>query len=408
MNWFQRQIVKLAGLPAPDDDFWYRPVSAAAMAGGQYVDPIVSLQSVTYYACVRLLSESIASQPIGLWAVDANGAERPFNDHPAAWLFQYAPNEEQTTFEFFEQLSAHLCSWGNAYAWIEYDSKRNPSALRLICPDKCEAYRDKETGRKAFKVTEGTRPDIVPDTEDRILHVPGIGSDGIRGWSPVGILSRAIGSALSADQYGAAFFANNATPLQYVTFPNSLSGEARSAIGEWLKANHGGPANWHKPGVFEQGGEIKTVPVNHRDIQFLELRKFNVEEIARIFRVPLHLIQSLDRSTNNNIEHQGIDFGTYTIRPWNERIEARLNRSLLGPRQSQRLYFRFDMDAIMRGDAASRASYYSTLRNIGAINANEIRAKENLGNAYAGGDVYMVQGAMIPVDMAGKTQGGGA
>jgi len=138
-------------------------------------------------------------------------------------------------------------------------------------------------------------------------------------------------------------------------------------------------------------------------MQYLELRKFQVEEIARMYRVPLHMIGELSRSTNNNIEHQGLEWATNTIRPECTRIERRINMQLFGPRESAIYHAEFNLDALMRGDSAGRAAFYSSLRNIGAINANEIRARENM-NPYDGGEVYMVQGAMIPVAMAGQQQ----
>ena len=140
------------------------------------------------------------------------------------------------------------------------------------------------------------------------------------------------------------------------------------------------------------------------DVQFLELRQYQKADICSIFRVPPHMIQDLTRSTNNNIEHQGIDFATHTIRPWLTRIEKRINMQLFGPREAETYYAEFNMDALLRGDAASRATFYSAMRNIGVLNANEIRAKENL-NPYSGGEEYLVQGAMIPVRQAGQGQG---
>jgi HK97 family phage portal protein len=177
-----------------------------------------------------------------------------------------------------------------------------------------------------------------------------------------------------------------------------LSDKAQANLLKSWNELHKGLRGSHTMGVLEEGMEIATIPVNHRDLQFLELRKFQLEEIARIYRVPLHLIQSLDRATNNNIEHQAIDFVMHTIRPWCVRIERRLNKCLFGPREGQRYFAEFNLDSLLRGDAASRAAFYSGLRNIGAITANEIRAKENMNpHPNPAADELYVQGAMVPL-----------
>jgi HK97 family phage portal protein len=221
--------------------------------------------------------------------------------------------------------------------------------------------------------------------------------------NPLAYMRQSLELAASAESYGANYFRNNAAPMAYITSPNSLADPAKFQLLDYMMQRFGGVKNAGKLGILDGGMEIKTVPVNHTDMQYLELRKFQIEEIARAYRVPLHMIGELARSTNNNIEHQGLEWATNTIRPECTRIERRINMQLFGPRESERFYAEFNLDALMRGDSAGRAAYLSAMRNIGVLNANEIRAIDNR-NPYEGGEVYMVQGAMIPVAMAGQQQ----
>jgi HK97 family phage portal protein len=287
---------------------------------------------------------------------------------------------------------------------IETDGRNNVTALYPIDPTKVQVQRDEQTGIIVYLVTE--TPTLETFTASQILHIPGMGYDGVRklkGMSPIAYMRQSLELAASAEGYGSNFFKNNATPPAYISHPKSLSPTAKQGILDYMMEHFGGVKNSGKLGILEEGMEIKTVPINHTDMQYLELRRFQVEDIARWFRVPLHMIGELTRSTNNNIEHQGLEWATNTIRPECARIERRLNMQLLGPREAGRISIEFNLDALMRGDSAGRAAFYSALRNTGVLNANEIRSKENL-NPYAGGEVYMVQGAMIPVEMAGQQQ----
>jgi HK97 family phage portal protein len=323
-------------------------------------------------------------------------------NHPLYYLLHDSPNADMTAFEFWELAAKCLCLSGNFYAKIQTNQRGDVTQLTPLSPSSVRVFRDAETGVMVYQY--GSQMYTASD----ILHIPGLGYDGedsLTGFSPVGYMAQALGMTQDAEGYGANFFRNNATPPAYMTVPQALSNEARKNLQTWLMESYGGVRNAGKIGVLEQGAEIKTVAINHRDMQFLELRQYQKADICSIFRVPPHMIQDLTRSTNNNIEHQGIDFATHTIRPWLTRIEKRINLQLFGPREATNYYAEFNMDALLRGDAASRANYYSAMRNIGALNANEIRSKENM-NPYDGGELYLVQGAMVPVAQAGAFQGG--
>ena len=396
MNLFGKLLVKLGASPPPDNDFWYRPVSGSR----NYVSQDSAMRISAVWACVRVIAETIGSLPLGVYRRNRDGRELDRN-HALYYLLHNSPNPDMTAFEFWELAAKCLCLSGNFYAQMFTNQRGDVTELRPLSPSSMRVFRDPETGVLVYQHNSQMF------TSSDILHIPGLGYDGERdltGYSPVSYMAQALGMTQDAEGYGANFFKNNATPPAYMTVPQALSNEARGNLQSWLMDNYGGVKNAGKIGVLEQGAEIKTVAINHRDMQFLELRQYQKADICSIFRVPPHMIQDLTRSTNNNIEHQGIDFATHTIRPWLTRIEKRINLQLFGPREAAIYYAEFNMDALLRGDAASRANYYSAMRNIGALSANEIRSKENM-NPYAGGELYLVQGAMVPVSQAGAFQG---
>jgi HK97 family phage portal protein len=397
MNVFGRIMRAVLTNEAPDSDFWYKPVPSRP----GYVSEDSALRIAAVWACVRVISETIASLPCQVYKREGDG-RRLDRDHALYRILHDAPNDYMTSFELWELAGKHLCTYGNFYAQIIMDNRATVMELRPLPPDMVSVSRDSQTGVLVYTVRSGAKTEVYAASE--ILHVPGLGYDGVGnlvGFSPVEYCRQSMVLAADAESYGTNFFANNATPPAYVSIPQALNDEGFARLEKWFKGKFGGVKNAGKLGILDQGGEIKTVPINHRDMQFLELRKYQVEEIARIYRVPLHLIQSLDRATNNNIEQQALDFVQNTIRPWLVRIERRLNMQLFGPREGRTWYAEFNMDAMLRGDMEARGKYYSALRNIGVLNGNEIRAKENM-NPYDGGEVYMVQGAMVPVDMAGQ------
>jgi HK97 family phage portal protein len=404
LNTFGKLLVKLGATPPPDSEFWYGPV--APLSGSylsQFAGDSGALRINAVNACVRLRSETIGSLPCQVYRREADGRTVD-RQHPLYRILHDAPNDSMSAFEFWQIAEQNLCTDGNFYAQILTDARNNVAELIPIDPEKMNVQRDDETGIIVFVETTGAAPKTY--AEGDILHIPGMGYDGrerLKGMSPVAYMRQSLELSADAESYGARYFRNNAAPPAYIAHPNTLSDKAKEGILEYFMKHFGGVRNAGKLGILEEGMQLKTVPINHTDMQYLELRKFQVEEIARMYRVPLHMIGELSRSTNNNIEHQGLEWATNTIRPECTRIERRINMQLFGPRESAVFYAEFNLDALMRGDSAGRAAYYSALRNIGAINANEIRGRENM-NPYDGGEVYMVQGAMIPVAMAGQTQ----
>jgi len=259
--------------------------------------------------------------------------------------------------------------------------------------------RDFETDKLIYKIRSGTKEKTLD--RSRVFHVPGLSFDGIVGLSPISYANSAIRLGLSYEQFGVNFYKNGANASGVFSFPNSLSDPAFQRLKEDLTKNYTGLANTGKPILLEEGGDFKQLTIKPADAQLIESKKFQIEDIARIYRVPLHLIQNLDRATNNNIEHQSLEFVMYTMLPWFKRWEENINMQLLTPLERRAgFYIEFKIDALLRGDAKSRAEAYAAGRQWGWLSVNDIRKLENM-SPIENGNIYLQ-----PLNMgeAGKIQ----
>lgn len=390
--------VAASGSPGPDDDYWYSPYS-----GGEAISEEQAMRISAVYACTTLISQAIACLPVGVYQRRSGGKQSDMEapEHPLNFVLRDSASEYWTATEFWESFVADIVRTGNGYARISVDSRDNVSSLDRLCPSSVTPEINQQTAVKFYRIRRGVGGEQAL-LSGQVFHVPGNGYDGLRGYSPIHTCARAFSLSGVAEEYGHRFFTNGATPPHYISFPEGTHFTSASAdnLLKWFRKNFGGVKQSNKLGVLYGGGEIKSVPINHRDIQFLELRNFQVEEIARIYRVPLHMIGSLERATNNNIEHQAIEFVKYTLLPWVRKIEARIAHSLLGPLERGRFLVKFDLDGLMRGDSAARAEYLMKLRNAGVLGGNECRESEGFSPRPECEGV-LVQGAMIPIERAG-------
>jgi len=393
----------LSATPPPDDDFWYNGIGTMTSAGRR-VSEESSLALSGVWACNRVLADALASVPCGIHRRLDRGNE-PAPEHPVHSVIHASASPNQTAYEFWESCSLSLSQWGNFYAIPKWNARNQLTALEYKRPDRMDVSLDGETGRRlyAFREDNGS---VTPYTDWDVFHVPGLGFDGIKGYSPVQILRENLGEGLAAEEYGSRFFSNNATPPHYLSTPGKLGDPARANLNDWFQQQHGGLGRSHKLGILKQGIEIKTVPINHRDIQFLELRKFKLEDIARIYGVPLHMIHHLDKMTFNNVEHLAILWVTGRMAPLARRIEQRIDFQLLGDRERRQYFSKFNLNALMRGDSASRAEYHSKMVASAQETPNEGREKEDRP-PMEGGDKLYIQGAMVPLEKAGENITGG-
>ena len=373
---------------------------------GKTVTERSAMQMTAVYSCVRILSEAVAGLPLHLYRYTDSGGKAMALDHPLYRLLHDEPNPEMSSFVFRETLMTHLLLWGNAYAQIIRNGKNEVIALYPLMPNKMSVDRD-ENGRLYYTYYRG-QDEAIRDKEfavtihpSDVLHIPGLGFDGLVGYSPIAMAKNAIGMAIACEEYGAKFFANGAAPGGVLEHPGTIKDPQR-VRDSWM-SQFGGSANAHKTAILEEGLHYTPIGISPEQAQFLETRKFQVTEICRIFRVPPHMIGDLERATFSNIESQNISFAVHTIRPWLVRIEQAVNRALIPQNEKGRFYVQFNIDGLMRGDYKSRMEGYAIARQNGWMSANDIRALENLNpiSEEEGGDAYLVNGNMIPISLAG-------
>ena len=381
-------------------------------SSGKYVTERSAMQMTAVYCCVRILSEAVASLPLQFYRYTDEGGKEKAVEHPLYFLLHDEPNPEMTSFIFRETLMTHLLLYGNAYSQIIRNGKGEVVALYPLMPDRMTVDRD-DHGRLYYEYTVYDSDDVngrkgtdkvgktVKLQPYDVLHIPGLGFDGLVGYSPIAMAKNAIGLAIATEEYGSKFFANGAAPSGVLEHPGTIKDPSR--VRESWQATFGGSGNANKVAVLEEGMKYTPISISPEQAQFLETRKFQIDEIARIFRVPPHMIGDLEKSSFNNIEQQSLEFVKYTLDPWVSRWEQAMVRALLTPEEKKKFFFKFNVDGLLRGDYQSRMNGYATARQNGWMSANDIRELENLDRipAEQGGDLYLINGNMTKLEDAG-------
>lgn len=357
-----------------------------------------AMQIEAVFACVRLLSETIASLPCILYERTSDKEKRRAVDHPLYSLLHDTPNSAMTSYEFREVAQSHLELRGNFYAQIERSNGGRPIALYPLPADK---VRVENTGWNVVYHISTTRGTVPVRAED-IFHLKFLpGTQGLVGLDPIAACRESLALTYAAREFGATFFGNGATFGGTLEHPGKISAEAQKRLTETLEKRHQGVDRAHKLAVLEEGMKYAQIGVPPENAQFLETRRFQVTDIARIFRVPPHMIGDLDRATFSNVEQQAIDFVVHSIRPRLVRWEQALNRALLSETERGRYYFEFLVDGLLRGDILARYQAYQIGINTGFLNRNEVRTIENL-NPADGLDEYLVQPGVMPASQLGR------
>lgn len=354
------------------------------------VDSALTLTAV--WRAVNVLSGTIASLPIHVYQADDKGSRAKMRAHAVAKLMR-KPSGLMNAYIFRETMQAILLMYGNAYALIRRNSYGNPVELIIIHPDDVLPLKN---GDAMFYQVNLDNSFMMIAAKD-MIHLAGLGFNGLVGKSPIRVFAESMGVAINAQKFGKSFFENGAHISGVLETPNVLTDDTYNRIRDTWNARHKGINKAGETAVLEAGLKFSRIGVPPEEAQFIQTRQFGVSEVARMFGVQPHLLMDLERSTNNNIEHQGIEFVTYTLTQWISRWEAELNAKLFSSSESETTYCEFNLNGLLRGDAKSRAEYYRALTNIAAINPNEIRQLENMP-AYEGGEKYYIQGAMVPVD----------
>jgi len=364
---------------------------------GKIVNERSSMQTTAVFACVRIIAETVASLPLHTYQYKDDGKEKIFT-HPLYRLLHDEPNPEMTSFTLRETMMTHILLWGNAYCQIIRNGKGQVLSLYPLLPDKMTVDRDGKGNLYYAYRKEGVTHYLGPED---VLHVPGLGFDGVMGYSPVALAKNAIGLNIAAEEYGGRFFANNATPSGILSTAGTLK-DPTKVRDAWQSA-YGGSSSSNKVAVLEDGLQYQAISMPNSDAQFLETRKFQIEEICRIFQVPPHMVADLSKSSFSNIENQSISFVVHTIRPWLVRLEQAMNKKLFLESEKGKCFVSFNASALMRGDYKSRMDGYAIGIQNGFFSVNDVRKMENMDpiSEEDGGDLYLTNGNMLPLKMAG-------
>lgn len=392
-----------------------RPLFWGGSSSGTYVSETTAMQTSAVYACVRVIAEAIASLPLHVYRYEDDGA-KIVPEHRLNKLLYNLPNPDMTSFVLRETMMAHLLIYGNAYVQILRDGGGRIAALYPLLPNKMDVSRDEKTREIYYtywRDRDETRPREksggVVLTRDDVLHIPGLSFDGMVGYSPIALAKNAIGLSMATEHYGAGFFANSANPGGILEYPGTLKDHEK--IRAAWESLYKGSGRGNRLAVLEDGLTFKQVSIPPEQAQFLETRKFQLNEIARIFRVPPHMIGDLEKSSFSNIEQQSLEFVKYTVDPWVVRLEQAMCQSLLSPSEQDRYFIKFNLDGLLRGDYETRMKGYAIGIQNGFLSPNDARRLENMNliPAERGGDRYMVNGNMIDIEDVGLQyrKGGG-
>jgi HK97 family phage portal protein len=382
----RRGVQGSLGEARPGTDL-YDLLTGGLSPAGMPVNERTALSVGACYACIRLIAGAIAGLPLPVYRRVEQRRER--TDHELWWLLNREPNEIMSAPVFWEYLVSSLLLSGDAFARIRRFSATDPriAAFEPLSPRFVEVKAN--GGRLAYVVYEGTRREVLD--QDDVLHVPGVGFDGLRGLSPVRSAARnAIGTAMAADRYAARFFSNGARPDFLLEWPGKLDDEAKKLLRESWDATFGGADRSHRPAIMTAGAKLTPLQMTAEDAQIIATRKFQVEDIARIFGVPPFMISDTEKTTSwgSGVEHMSVGFVRYTLSPHLSRFEAEINRKCF---RSDRFFCEFSVEGLLRGDSKARAEYYRAAlggsAGSGWMTQNEVRQLENLPEIATGNEL---------------------
>lgn len=391
--------VQTLGHPAAGVIGWF---DSSQNSSGIAVTEDTALTFAAVWCAVRIISETLATLPCILYRRNGDSRERATEDD-RYWLIHDEPHPQMSAVTFFESMTARLVLNGNCYAEITSDQQGNVRQFEPRAPETVKV----ETSGDSVTYTVSDPQDVLPAA--RMLHIPGLGGDGIRGWSVIQYGAQSLGAAMAAEKHSASTFKNGAVPRGILSHPMRLNKDAREQLRRDWDEIHGGSGNQGKVGITHGGMEFKPLAMNNDDAQLIESRVFGVREVSRLFRVPLHMLSDLEQSSvRANIEQQAIEFLVYTMGPWLIRWQQTLNRKLLARDERREMYYEFLLESLLRGDVKSRYDAYAVGRQWGWMSVNDIRRAENM-NSVDGGDIYlqpvnMIEAGTVPPTVTNEMQ----
>ncbi len=353
-------------------------------SSGMEVSETSALALTAVYSCVRIISESLAALPLITYRETEDG-RRQATDLPIYSILRDQADPNLTSFMMIETIVSHACTYGNGYAYISRNNAGQVMGLTPLDPRYIDVKMT-ESGRVAYEITGGTVQGAL--TSEEVLHIRALGQVGLVGYSPIGLARETIGLGLAAEKYGAAYFGNSGTPSGILSVPGKMSDEAFQNLRRSWEKIHKGSGNSARVALLEAGIDFKPISITPNDAQFLETRRFQVAEIARIFRVPPSMLADLENAGSyGSIGELNRAFVVHTLTPWARRIESEIKSKLLP--SAGDVYAEFSFDHLLRGDLETRFKAYQTGRQAGFLSANDIRAIENLDPLGEIGDKYL-------------------
>ena len=367
---------------------------------GVNVNENTAVKMVAVYACIRLLSESIAMLPLPLYKRLKVGKEKA-EYHPIYSLIHDMPNPEVSSFTFRQIMMVNALLMPQAYAEIEYNGGGQPIALWPIPSNRVRPYRDPETKNLVYFVQMPDSGETVIRAENMFI-LPGMGFSSDSPFKPIELAREAIGLGMATEAFGAKFFGNGTNASGIIEYPGRMSDESYNRYKASFNENYSGLNNAQRLIFLEQGLKFTQLTIPPDSAQFLETRKFQVIEIARFFNVPPHMIMDFDGATFSNIEQKSLEYVTYSLMPWLVKWEQAIYKDLISTLDKKKFYVKFSVDALLRGDFQTRMNGYHLMIQDGIFNADEVRELEDMNPQPDGqGGVYLCNGNMIPKSLAG-------
>ncbi len=365
---------------------------------GATVNDQTALTLSAVWACVRILSNTVAMPPLGVYRKSSDGSRQPDQTHPVHRLIHDEPNDIHGSFQWRQVMQAHAALKGNAYSIIHRNGSNRPAELELIeNPAIVDPFVYK---RKMYYRVQGYAK-VFPS--DDIFHIRGLSFDGIKGKSILQVARETMGGALAQEEYGNKIYSSGGSQRVALVTPGTLKSETKSNMRDSWENIYGGVENSHKAAILEGGVDVKNIGINPEDAQFILSRRFSVEEIARFFGIVLDLLSTDNKQTYASVEQRAIDFIKYTMMPWYTTWESEINRKLFRENEKGKYYSKFKLDALLRGDTKARADFYKDMFYIGAFNRNEIRRLEDM-NSIEDGDDYYLQVNLDKAENIGNNQ----
>jgi len=369
---------------------------------GVNVSERTALQSTTVFACVNILSTILASLPLHSYRRIERGKEKALN-HPSYKLLHDEPNPEMTSYSFRQLLAAHTLLWGNGYAEVEVNKLTGePVALWPLAPWRVRPERIKG---KLFYNVHHEEKGFTRLNSNQVIHLRGLWIDGLKGISPIRANMQAVGLGKAAEEFGARFFGEGANSGGVIEYPGELGKETYDRLKKQLNEKHAGLGKSHRLMLLEEGMKYQRTGIPPNEAQFIETRRFQTEEICRLYNVPLHLVQEHSKNTSwgSGIEQMNLGFVIFTLRPHLVNWEQEINRRLYRERDQSEYFAEFAIEGLLRGDSKARSEFYKNLFYLGAISPNDIREKENM-NPIEGGDEHFIQSNMMPLNWSIQEQ----